>query len=136
MADKVINAAGGSVAGKRITMLGVTFKPNTDDMREAPALDVVPILRDAGATLVFCDPQGRKEGADILGPGEWIVEPYAAARGADILVLMTEWNEFRALDLNRLYQQMAGNVLVDLRNVYVPEDARDVGFAYTSIGRP
>ena len=136
MTDRIVQAAGGSVAGKRITMLGVTFKPNTDDMREAPALYVVPALREAGAHVVLCDPQGRKEGEEQLGPAEWVEEPYQAARDADVLVLMTEWNEFRALDLKRLYQQMSGNVLIDLRNVYVPEDARAAGFAYSSIGRP
>lgn len=136
MADRIIAAAGGSVAGKRIAMLGVTFKPNTDDMREAPALDVVPLLRDAGASLVLCDPQGRAEGEPMLGQAEWVEEPYEAVQGADVLVLMTEWNEFRALDLKRLFQKMTGDVLVDLRNVYVPEDARAAGFSYSSIGRP
>ena len=135
MADKIIAAAGGSVDGKRIAMLGVTFKPNTDDMREAPSLDVVPILRDAGAEIVLCDPEGRREGEALLAPAEWADEPYGAVREADIVVLMTEWNEFRGLDLNRVYQQMRGDVFVDLRNVYVPEDARSAGFQYTSIGR-
>ena len=136
MATRIIDAAAGSVEGKRIAMLGVTFKPNTDDMREAPALDVVPILRDAGAELVLCDPQGRKEGEELLGAAEWANGPYEAAHEADIVVLMTEWNEFRGLDLRRLHQQMKGDVFVDLRNVYVPEDARAAGFAYSSIGRP
>lgn len=135
MAHKVIAAAGGSVDGKRVAILGVTFKPNTDDMREAPSLDIVPILRDAGAEIVLCDPEGRKEGEDLLGPAAWIEEPYTAATGADVLVLLTEWNEFRALDLRRLFQQMSGDVMVDLRNVYVPEDAREAGFRYTSVGR-
>ncbi|MFK7941328.1 MAG: UDP-glucose/GDP-mannose dehydrogenase family protein [Paracoccaceae bacterium] len=135
MTDRVIAAAGGSVDGKRVVMFGVTFKPNTDDMREAPALYVVPALRDAGAKMVLCDPQGQKEGEALLGQAEWIDEPYAAANGADVLVLMTEWNEFRALNLKRLFQQMKGDVLVDLRNVYVPEDARAAGFSYSSIGR-
>ena len=136
IADRVIAEAGGSVAGKRIAVLGVTFKPNTDDMREAPALDMVPALREAGAEIVLCDPQGRKEGEEVLGPALWVEEAYEAANGADVLVLMTEWNEFRALDLRRLYQQMRGDVLVDLRNVYVPEDAKAAGFSYSSIGRP
>ncbi|MEM7210989.1 MAG: UDP-glucose/GDP-mannose dehydrogenase family protein [Pseudomonadota bacterium] len=135
MADKIITAAGGSVDGKRIAMLGVTFKPNTDDMREAPALDVVPMLRNAGAEIVLCDPEGRREGEALLAPSEWVEDPYAAVHEADIVVLMTEWNEFRGLDLSRMYQQMRGDVFVDLRNVYVPEDARSAGFHYTSIGR-
>ena len=136
MADRVIAEAGGSVADKRVAVLGVTFKPNTDDMREAPSLDMVPALRDAGAEIVLCDPQGRKEGEELLGPAHWVEEAYEAANGADVLVLMTEWNEFRALDLRRLHQQMRGDVLVDLRNVYVPEDARAAGFKYSSVGRP
>ena len=135
MADKIIAAAGGSLGGKRVAMLGVTFKPNTDDMRDAPSLDVVPLLRKAGAEIVLCDPEGRSEGEALLGPATWVDEPYAAAREADVVVLMTEWNEFRGLDLDRLHQQMRGDVFVDLRNVYVPEDARAAGFAYTSIGR-
>lgn len=136
MADKIITAAGGSLEGKRVAMLGVTFKPNTDDMRDAPAIDVVPMLRDAGAEMVLCDPEGRREGEPLLGPATWVEEPYAAVHDADVVVLMTEWNEFRGLDLDRLYQQMRGNVFVDLRNVYVPEDIRSAGFEYTSIGRP
>jgi UDPglucose 6-dehydrogenase len=135
MADKIIAAAGGSVAGKRIAILGVTFKPNTDDMREAPSLDIVPVLRDGGAEIVLCDPEGRKEGEELLGPATWVEEPYEAVAAADVFVLLTEWNEFRALDLRRVFQQMSGNVMVDLRNVYVPEDARAAGFAYTSVGR-
>ncbi|MEM6661104.1 MAG: UDP-glucose/GDP-mannose dehydrogenase family protein [Pseudomonadota bacterium] len=135
MADKIIAAAGGSVKGIRIAMLGVTFKPNTDDMREAPALVVVPALRDAGAELILCDPQGQKEGEELLGEVVWVEDAYTAAAEADVLVLMTEWNEFRGLDLTRLKQSMRGNVLVDLRNVFVPADARDAGFAYSSIGR-
>ena len=135
MADKIIAAADGSVDGKRVAMLGVTFKPNTDDMREAPSLEVVPLLREAGANLVLCDPEGRKEGEDLLGAAEWVEEPYAAVRDADVVVLMTEWNEFRGLDLTRMFQQMRGNVFVELRNVYLPEDARAAGFRYSSIGR-
>jgi UDPglucose 6-dehydrogenase len=135
MAAKIVEAAGGDVRGKRIAILGVTFKPNTDDMREAPALDILPILREAGADIVICDPKGRKEGEAMLGPVTWIDAPYEAAAGADVLVLLTEWNEFRALDLRRLFRQMAGDVMVDLRNVYVPEDARAAGFRYASIGR-
>jgi len=136
MAEKVIAAAGGSVAGKRIAVLGVTFKPNTDDMREAPSLAIVPILREAGADLVLCDPQGRKEGEAMLGAARWVADPYEAAKGADAVVLLTEWNEFRALDLERLRAEMRGAVMVDLRNVYLPAEARDAGFSYVSVGRP
>ena len=135
MAEKIVAAADGSVDGKRIAILGVTFKPDTDDMREAPALDIVPMLREAGAGIVVCDPKGRKEGEAMLGPVTWVDQPYDAAEGADVLVLMTEWNEFRALDLRRLFDRMAGDVMVDLRNVYVPADARAAGFRYSSVGR-
>jgi UDPglucose 6-dehydrogenase len=135
MADKIIAAAGGSVAGKRIAVLGVTFKPNTDDMREAPSLVIVPALRAAGASLALCDPQGRKEGAQLLGPADWADDAYEAATGADILVLITEWNEFRALDLDRIRASMKGDVMVDLRNVYLPAEARAAGFSYVSVGR-
>ena len=135
MADKVVAAAGGSVAGKRVAVLGVTFKPNTDDMREAPSLVIVPALREAGAEIVLCDPQGRKEGEAALGPAEWVADPYRAATGADILVLITEWNEFRALDLERIAGTMRGHLLVDLRNIYRPEEAREAGLAYVSVGR-
>ncbi len=135
MAGKIIAAAGGSVAGKRIAVLGVTFKPNTDDMREAPSLVIVPALRDAGAEIVLCDPQGRKEGEGLLGKASWVSGPYAAAESADILVLSTEWNEFRALDLGRIRALMKGDLIVDLRNVYLPAEARAAGFNYVSIGR-
>ncbi len=135
MAGKIIAAAGGSVAGKRIAVLGVTFKPNTDDMREAPSLVIVPALRDAGAEIVLCDPQGRKEGEGLLGKAEWVSGPYVAAESADILVLITEWNEFRALDLGRIRALMKGDLIVDLRNVYLPAEARAAGFTYVSIGR-
>jgi UDPglucose 6-dehydrogenase len=135
MVKKIIAAAGGSVAGKRIAVLGVTFKPNTDDMRDAPSLVIVPALRDAGAEIVLCDPQGRKEGEGPLGKAEWISSPYDAAEGADILVLITEWNEFRALDLDRIRARMKGDLMVDLRNVYLPAEARAAGLTYVSIGR-
>ncbi len=135
MAEKVIAAAGGSVAGMQIAILGVTFKPNTDDMREAPSLAIVPLLREAGAEVVLCDPQGRKEGEAMLAPASWADDPYVAAKGADVLVVLTEWNEFRGLDLNRLRDEMRGAVMVDLRNVYRPSEAREAGFSYVSIGR-
>ncbi|MHA1529935.1 MAG: UDP-glucose dehydrogenase family protein [Alphaproteobacteria bacterium] len=135
MAGKIIAAAGGSIAGKRIAVLGVTFKPNTDDMRDAPSLVIVPALRDAGAEIVICDPQGRREGEGPLGKARWANGPYEAAESADILVLITEWNEFRALDLGRIRALMKGDLIVDLRNVYLPAEARGAGFSYVSIGR-
>jgi UDPglucose 6-dehydrogenase len=136
MADKIIDAMGGDVAGRRIALFGVTFKPETDDMRDAPALTIAPRLIAAGARIVAVDPQGRREAEALLPDMAWDSDPYEAARGADAIVLLTEWNMFRGLDLRRLRSLSAGDVLVDLRNVYPPAAATEAGFAYTSIGRP
>jgi UDPglucose 6-dehydrogenase len=136
MVGRILDALDDRVAGRRIAVLGVTFKPNTDDMREAPALTIVPALIGAGAEVRVCDPEGRKEGEALLPGVAWIADPYEAASGADALVIITEWNAFRALDLARLRRAMRGTALVDLRNIYSPADARAAGFAYTSIGRP
>ena len=135
MIDKVLDLLDGSVNGKTILVLGVTFKPNTDDMRDAPALTIVPTLVGSGAKVRVVDPQGRREGEHLLPGVTWADDPYEGAEGADAVVLLTEWNEFRALDLKRLGQRMAGDAMVDLRNVYAPEDARAAGFRYASIGR-
>ncbi|MEM9099316.1 MAG: UDP-glucose/GDP-mannose dehydrogenase family protein [Pseudomonadota bacterium] len=135
MVEKIREAMDGQVAGKRVTVLGVTFKPNTDDMREAPALTIVPALIGAGAQVTVVDPEGRKEGEALLPGVTWTEDAYEAAREADALVVLTEWNQFRGLDLVRLSQSMRGKVLVDLRNIYVPEDAREAGFAYHGVGR-
>jgi UDPglucose 6-dehydrogenase len=135
MVDKIAEALDLRLAGRRIAVFGVTFKPETDDMREAPALTIVPALIGAGAGVTVCDPQGRKE-AETLMPGvTWREDPYEAARDADAVVLITEWNMFRGLDLARLRGVMAGDVLVDLRNVWRPAEARAVGFSYVSVGR-
>ncbi len=136
MASRVMAAAGGSVRGKTIGVLGVAFKPNTDDMRDAPSLAIIPALQDAGATVRAFDPAAMREAAHQLPGVHWCRDAYDAAEGADVLVLITEWNEFRALDLARLGTLMRARVLVDLRNVYRPEDVRAAGFAYSSIGRP
>jgi len=137
MVDKITDLCGGSVAGRTIAVLGVTFKPNTDDMREAPALTVVPALIGAGARVRIVDPQGRREGAALLPGAEWLTDPYAAATGAGALVILTEWNEFRALDLRRLAGLMADPRLADLRNIYSGTDAMAAGFvAYAGVGRP
>jgi UDPglucose 6-dehydrogenase len=136
MAKRVMQACGGSVRGKSIGMLGVSFKPNTDDMREAPSLCVVPALQDAGATVRAYDPAAMKEAEPLLPDVQWCCDPYALATGTDALVLMTEWNEFRALDLTRLGEVMRERVLVDLRNVYRADDVRGRGFTYVSVGRP
>ena len=136
MASRVITACGGSVRGKTVGVLGVAFKPNTDDMREAPSLAIVPALQDAGATVRAYDPAAMHEATALLPGVHWCADAYDVAVGADVLVIITEWNEFRALDLDRLGASMTRKVLVDLRNVYRGEDVRALGFAYTSIGRP
>ena len=136
MADRVIAAAGGSLAGKTVGVLGLTFKPNTDDMREAPRLDVVPALIRAGATVRAYDPEGMAEARRLLDRVVWAEDAYDAVTGADVAVLVTEWNQFRALDLDRVKAAMKTPVMVDLRNVYKPEEMAARGFAYSSIGRP
>lgn len=136
MASRVIAACGGSVRGKTIGVLGVAFKPNTDDMREAPSLAIVPALQDAGAIVRAYDPAAMHEAASLLPGVHWCTDAYDTAQGADVLVIITEWNEFRALDLDRVGAAMRTRILVDLRNVYRAEDARAQGFHYTSIGRP
>jgi UDPglucose 6-dehydrogenase len=135
MASRIERAAGGSVRGKTVAILGVTFKPNTDDMRDAPSLLIVPMLQERGATVRAFDPQGRKHGEALLPGVVWCESALDAAHGADILVIATEWNEFRALDLNQAKKTMRGNVLVDLRNVFPAELARDAGFLYLGVGR-
>lgn len=134
MATRVEAAAGGSVRDKTIAVLGVTFKPNTDDMREAPSLVILPMLQARGATIRACDPQGRERAEELLPGVEWFANPLETAKGADVIVVLTEWNEFRALDLKRLRETMRGDTLVDLRNVYSAELAEAAGFAYSGIG--
>ncbi len=135
MADRVARALGGELAGKTVALLGLTFKPNTDDMRDSPALDVVPALVSRGATVQAFDPEGMDEAARLLDGVAFKDGPYEAVAGADVVVILTEWNQFRALDLDRVKLLMRQPVMVDLRNVYRPEDMRARGFAYTSIGR-
>jgi UDPglucose 6-dehydrogenase len=136
MVDKIADLLDHDLAGKRIAVLGVTFKPNTDDMRDAPSLSIVPALRGLGATVVATDPQGRREGAHLLPGVEWADDAYAAAEGAHLVVILTEWNQFRALDLRRLAGAMAEPRMADLRNVYSAAEAKAAGFtAYASVGR-
>ncbi len=135
MVEKIRAAMDDELAGKEITVLGVTFKPNTDDMRDSPSLTIVPALIGAGAKVTVVDPEGKKEGEALLPGVTWAEDAYSAARGSDAIVVLTEWNQFRGLDLTRLAQSMRGKVLVDLRNIYVPEDAREAGFDYSSVGR-
>jgi UDPglucose 6-dehydrogenase len=136
MVDKIAAALDHKLAGKRIAVFGVTFKPDTDDMRDAPALTIVPALIGAGAAVIACDPQGRHEGQAMLPGVSWVEDPYEAAAGADAVVILTEWNMFRGLDLRRLRGAMAGDALVDLRNVYPVGEPREAGLRHLSIGRP
>jgi UDPglucose 6-dehydrogenase len=136
MADKVVAACGGSVKGKTVAVLGLTFKPNTDDMRDSPSLDIVPALVEAGASVRAFDPEGMAEAKKLLPQIEYCDDAYATMPGADCLVIVTEWNEFRALDLDRVKSLLASPALVDLRNVYAPDEMRAAGFTYISIGRP
>lgn len=134
MADKIIAACGGDITGKRIAILGVTFKPNTDDMRDAPSLAIVPKLIAAGANVVLCDPQGQSEAAEIFSNADWESDPYVAATQADAIVIITEWNEFRGLNLTQLKESMADPIFVDLRNVYSAEEMSQAGMKYFPVG--
>ena len=135
MALRIERAAGGSLAGKAVAVLGLAFKPDTDDVREAPSLTLIPMLQERGAFVRAYDPHAR-ENAELLLPGVvWCGSALEAAEQADIAVVLTEWNEFRALNLDSLKACMRGDVLVDLRNVYLPAQASAAGFTYASIGR-
>jgi UDPglucose 6-dehydrogenase len=136
MARKVIEACGGSVAGKRIAILGLTFKPNTDDMRDAPSLAILPALAAEGADLKAYDPAGMGEARGLLSGVTWCGNAYETMADADALVIITEWNEFRALDLERAKSLMRYPRLIDLRNIYNPAEVARAGFDYISIGRP
>jgi len=135
MARKVIMAAGGSVRGKLVAVLGLTFKPNTDDMRDSPAIDIVQALLDAGASVRAFDPEGHEQAALVLTGIDYATDPYDCLAGADVAVLVTEWDAFRALDLDRVKATLKEPVLVDLRNVYAPAEMARRGITYTSIGR-
>jgi UDPglucose 6-dehydrogenase len=134
MAKKVIAACGGSVRGKTIALLGLAFKPNTDDMRDAPSLAIVTALEDAGAKVRAHDPAGMDQARAQLPNVTLCADPYECARGAEALVIVTEWDAFRALDFKRLAELMASPSIVDLRNVYRPEDVRRRGFRYVGVG--
>jgi UDPglucose 6-dehydrogenase len=135
MAGKVAAALDGDLAGKTVALLGLTFKPNTDDMRDAPSLDVAPALIAMGATVQAFDPEGMHEAAKLLDGVQFRDGPYEAVTGADVVVILTEWDQFRALDIDRVKGLMRQPVMVDLRNVYRPEEMRARGFRYASIGR-
>ena len=135
MADRVAAAIGGEVGGKRIGVLGLAFKPNTDDMREAPSIPLVKALVERGAEVSAYDPVAREQAEKVLAGIDFANDAYAAAAGADALVIVTEWDEFRALDLDKIAGSMRGKVLVDLRNVYDREEAEEAGLAYYGVGR-
>ena len=135
MAVKIVAACGGSVDGKVITVLGLTFKPNTDDMREAPSLGIIAGLQAGGARIRAFDPEGMDEAKALLDGVEWCEDAYDAVTGAEALTIVTEWNEFRALDLERVKSLMKSPVMVDLRNIYDPDEMAAAGFRYTCVGR-
>jgi UDPglucose 6-dehydrogenase len=136
MAARIVEACGGSVEGKTLAILGVTFKPNTDDMRAAPSLEIIPALLQAGARVRAFDPEGMEQASPLLPGVEWGQSAYDAMTGADAVAILTEWNEFRALDLKRIKSLMKAPVMIDLRNVYNPADMAAAGFTYSSVGRP
>ena len=136
IAMKVIAACGGTVRGKTIAILGLTFKPNTDDMRESPSLEIIPSLQTAGATVRVYDPEGMHEAEKLLTGAVFCKDAYDAMTGADAVVILTEWNQFRNLDLKRMKTLLKSPVMVDMRNIYVPADMAAAGFNYSCIGRP
>jgi UDPglucose 6-dehydrogenase len=136
MARKIIAACGGSVRGRKIAILGLTFKPNTDDLRESPAIAIIQALQDAGARISAYDPVGMPNAGPLLENVTFGKDPYDSAEGADALVVVTEWNAFRAMDFGRLKQVMNTPLLVDLRNIYRKDEMRTHGFGYVSVGRP
>jgi UDPglucose 6-dehydrogenase len=135
MSRKVVSALGNDIRGKTVAVLGLTFKPDTDDMREAPSIPLIAGLLDFGAKVRAHDPIGMEQAKKEIADIEYYDDPYSCARGSDALVIVTEWRQFRALDLTRIKTSMATPVIVDLRNIYRPEDVRSAGFKYESIGR-
>jgi UDPglucose 6-dehydrogenase len=135
MIKKIRDALGGSESGKTIGVLGITFKPETDDLREAPALTILPALHEKGAKLQIHDPQGMEEAARMFSDYTFVGDAYAACVGADAVILLTEWNQYRALDLERIKKDMKSPLFIDLRNVYDPEKMRASGFVYVGVGR-
>src|SRR6187551_743730 len=135
MASRIERAAGGKLAGKSIAVLGITFKPDTDDVRDAPSLTLIPMLQEKGASVRAYDPHARENAEPLLPGAMWCESALEAVEGADVTLIVTEWNELRALDLDRVKAAMRGDVLVDLRNIYLPAQARAAGFTYIGLGR-
>lgn len=137
MAQKIIDAAGGSVDGQTIAVLGLAFKPNTDDMRDAPSLDILPILMENGAKIRAFDPEGTEEAKKLLGDGiTYCDHAFEAMQGADFVTILTEWNEFRALDIDRIKETLARPLMIDLRNIYDNAEMAHKGIEYHCVGRP
>jgi len=136
MADKIAAACGGSLAGKTLAVLGLTFKPNTDDMRDAPSLEILPRLAAAGAGIRAFDPEGMDEARKLMPEFVYCQDAYQTMEGADALILLTEWNAFRGLDLGRARDLLASPLVIDLRNIYQPHEVAAAGLSYVSIGRP
>jgi UDPglucose 6-dehydrogenase len=136
MGRKIIQALGGEARGKTVALLGLTFKPNTDDMRDAPSISIAQALQDAGALVRGYDPEGIEQARPLLPGVEFFTDPYRAAAGADAIVLVTEWDVLRALDLRRVVKSMIQPILVDLRNIYPPEDVEAAGLRWFGIGKP
>src|SRR5271168_4473053 len=136
MADKIAAACGGNLAGKSLAVLGLTFKPNTDDMRDAPSLEILPRLISAGARIRAFDPEGIDEAKKLMPELVYCQDAYQTMEGADALVLLTEWNEFRGLDLGRARDLLTSPLVIDLRNIYQPQEMAAAGFSYLSVGRP
>ena len=136
MAQKIFDACGGSLEGKTVAILGLTFKPNTDDMRDSPSLDIIPALQAAGAKVRAYDPEGMDEARMMLDGIEYCDDAYDTLPNSDALVIITEWNVFRAMDMHRVKDLLNSPVLVDMRNIYDPETMRELGFTYVSVGRP
>lgn len=135
MAEKIIEACGGSLEGKTLAVLGVTFKPNTDDMRDAPSLDIVPLLQKAGGRIRAYDPEGMQEARKYLDGVEWGEDAYSIMPDADALLILTEWNEFRVLDFERVKKLLKTPLVIDLRNIYALPEMTKAGFVYHSVGR-
>ena len=135
MANKVIDALGGDLTDKTIAVLGLAFKPNTDDMRDAPSLTIIPRLQDKGASIRAYDPEAMDEAKELLKGVTYMEGPYPCLDGADALVIITEWDEFRALDMGRVKAALTSPDVIDLRNIYKPSVMKEAGFNYTSVGR-
>jgi UDPglucose 6-dehydrogenase len=135
MAQKIIAACDNDLTGKTLGVLGVTFKPNTDDMRDAPSLDILPLLQKAGGRIRAYDPEGMEEARKYLDDIEWVRDAYSVMPDADALLILTEWSEFRVLDFQRIRSLLKTPLIIDLRNIYAPAEVSASGFTYHSVGR-